>query len=225
MRAIPLAGSLRAKFLRITKNLSLIKELPIPRLGAPPHKTLDKPAEMPRVLDSKQVLAQDTVLQGAAILGGDYARWRVDHCKGLGWSNGCSLKRDYLKPVVEKLDHRSGQMADAAGKEQARNSRRSERVLLQVAVIIGVKTPEGEISQDGYTLVVNAHGGLLETGMRVEAGREIFLANPRTGAREPCRVLHVRRSGDAYAVTFEFERRAAQFWPILFPPGDWAQEG
>ena len=94
---------------------------------------------------------------------------------------------------------------------------------MQVAVIIGMRTPEGkEVSQDGYTLVVNAHGGLLETGMRVEAGREIFLANPRTGARERCRALDVRRSGeDAYAVTFEFERKTAQFWPIVFPPEDW----
>jgi hypothetical protein len=86
MRAIPLAGSLRAKFLRITKNLSLIKELPIPRLGAPPaDKTLGEPAEIPRVLDSKQVLAQGTVLEGAAILGG-----------GLCALAGCSLQRTWM---------------------------------------------------------------------------------------------------------------------------------
>lgn len=133
------------------------------------------------------------------------------------------MKRDYLKPLREKFDIRSQRIAELTGTEDARNRRRSERVLLQVAVIIGMRTPEGkEVSQDGYTLVVNAHGGMLETGMRVEAGREIFLANPRTGVRERCRALDVRRSGgDAYAVTFEFERKAAQFWPIVFPPEDW----
>lgn len=133
------------------------------------------------------------------------------------------MKRDYLKPLLEKFDTRSQRIAELAETDDAINRRRSERVLLQVAVIIGMRTPEGrEVSQDGYTLVVNAHGGLLETGMRVEAGREIFLANPRTGAREQCRALDVRRSGgDAYAVTFEFERKAAQFWPIVFPPEDW----
>jgi hypothetical protein len=137
------------------------------------------------------------------------------------------LKRDYLKAIWEKPDTRLPKVSELVEKDASRNRRRSERVLLQVAVIIGMKTPEGrEVSQDGYTLVVNAHGGLLETGMRVEAGREIFLANPRTGARESCRAVHVRRSGgDAYAVTFEFERRAAQFWPIVFPPGDWTTEG
>ena len=136
---------------------------------------------------------------------------------------GEPLKRDYLKPLREKLDIRLPQVAELAEKDEERNRRRSERVLLQVAVIIGMRTPEGrEVSQDGYTLVVNAHGGLLETGMRVEAGREIFVANPRTGAREPCRAVHVRRSGgDAYAVTFEFERKAPQFWPIVSPPADW----
>jgi hypothetical protein len=135
-------------------------------------------------------------------------------------SSGSRLKRDHRKPVVET---RVPQFAQSPEKDEPRNPRRSERVLLQVAVIIGMKTPEGnEISQDGYTLVVNAHGGLLETGLRVQAGQEIFLANPRTGTREPCRVLLVRRSGgDAFAVTFEFERRAAQFWPIVLPPGDW----
>jgi hypothetical protein len=133
------------------------------------------------------------------------------------------LKKDHRKPVVEI---RVPQFAQSAEKDEPANRRRSERVLLQVAVIIGMKTPEGnEISQDGYTLVVNVHGGLLETGLRLQAGQEIFLANPRTGTREPCRVLHVRRSGgDAFAVTFEFERRAAQFWPIVFPPGDWAAD-
>ena len=164
-------------------------------------------------------------VKSAAILGGLCVRVGRDLrpcCRNMV-SSGSPLKREHRKPLVEP---RVPQFAQSAEKDEPRNRRRSERVLLQVAVIIGMKTPEGnEISQDGYTLAVNAHGGLLETGLRVQAGQEVFLANPRTGTREPCRVLHVRRSGGAaFAVTFEFERRAAQFWPILFPPGDWAAD-
>lgn len=103
------------------------------------------------------------------------------------------------------------------------NRRRSERIFLQLRVIV-----EAEIERDRYvrleafTLVVNAHGGLLEMGLRVNKGQELVLINPSVGLREPSRVVEVRKSQDGQvAVAFEFVRPAPQFWPIAFPPADW----
>ena len=101
--------------------------------------------------------------------------------------------------------------------------RRSERVLLQVHVIVWLEMPPGrQIHADAYTLVVNAHGGLLEMEFKVVPGMSLVLANPKTEARQECRVIRVEKSRTgSYEVAFEFESPTPKFWPIVFPPADW----
>src|ERR1700690_281098 len=94
----------------------------------------------------------------------------------------------------------------AAGKSDCRNRNGA-----------GATGPSGSL-----TLVVNAHGGLLEMGPRVTTGERLFLDNPSAGRREACKVVGVRKSRDGQlAVAFEFVNPAPQFWPIAFPPVDW----
>jgi hypothetical protein len=102
--------------------------------------------------------------------------------------------------------------------------RRSERVLLQIRVIVETTTDEGRwVRLDAFTLVVNAHGGLLELALKLAKGQKMVLMNPVLGVQEPCRVVDTRRSQDAhFTVAFEFDSPAPQFWPISFPPANWS---
>ena len=103
------------------------------------------------------------------------------------------------------------------------NRRRSQRVLLQVAVLVRTEMPGGKRLQiQAFTLVVNAHGGLLELPLRMTVDQQITLVNPQTGQEVGCRVVRVEGPSDAsFTIAFEFDQRSPRFWPITFPPEDW----
>ena len=103
------------------------------------------------------------------------------------------------------------------------NRRRSERVMLQVPVVVQARTRDGkEVREETQTVAVNAHGGLLKLRMEVKAGQPILLINERTKMQQGCRVVRVETSAAGVsAVAFEFDQPAPQFWPIVFPPADW----
>lgn len=104
-----------------------------------------------------------------------------------------------------------------------RNRRRSERVVLRVPLQLSAKMPDGKrINIEGYSLVVNAHGGLLDVGMELLRGQHIILNNPRTEKAATGTVLRVEGLQDGrFSVAFEFEFPAPSFWPVVFPPADW----
>jgi len=103
------------------------------------------------------------------------------------------------------------------------NRRRSERVMLQVPVIVQSTTRDGkDVRENTQTVVVNAHGGLLKLRMEVKAGQPILLTNERAKVQQGCHVVRVETSEAGHsAVAFEFDQPAPQFWPIVFPPADW----
>ena len=104
------------------------------------------------------------------------------------------------------------------------NRRRSERVMLQIPVVVQVKTRDGkDFREDTQTVVVNAHGGLLKLRMEIKTGQPILLINERAKMQQSCHVVRVETSEAGYsAVAFEFDQPSPQFWPIVFPPADWA---
>lgn len=106
------------------------------------------------------------------------------------------------------------------------NRRRSERVVLHVPIVVVADAPGGdEMREETHTLVVNAHGGLVKLDMEVVAGQPIVLLNPKTGAEENARVIRVDHPpGGHTAVAFEFDVPSPNFWPIVFPPSDWAAQ-
>lgn len=103
------------------------------------------------------------------------------------------------------------------------NRRRSERVMLQMAVTVLTETPSHQrMREETQTLVVNAHGGLLKLKMDVLSGQPLILVNPKNGVKQSCRVVRIEQaSPDYFAVAFEFDAPAPGFWPIVFPPADW----
>jgi hypothetical protein len=96
--------------------------------------------------------------------------------------------------------------------------------MLQIPVVVQTKTRDGkDVREDTQTVVVNAHGGLLKLKMEVKTGQPILLINERAKLQQGCHVVRVETSGAGNsAVAFEFDQPAPQFWPIVFPPADWA---
>ena len=107
------------------------------------------------------------------------------------------------------------------------SQRRSQRVSLQVVVVMRVTLSDGKTVQvQAFTSAVNAHGGRLESPVKVEADQRIQLINPNSGNDISCRVVQVKGpSLGMYDVGFEFYSPSPQFWPITFIPQDWAAEG
>lgn len=114
--------------------------------------------------------------------------------------------------------------ADSTNFMDERNRRRSERVVLQVSLRLSAMMPDGKrISIEARSLVVNAHGGLLDVGMEMIAGQQIRLNRPKAENITTGRVLRVEGSEEGrFLVAFEFESPTPNFWPVRFPPGDWS---
>jgi hypothetical protein len=107
---------------------------------------------------------------------------------------------------------------------EERNRRRSERVVLRVPIRLSAMMPDGKrVSIETRTLVVNAHGGLLDVGMEMIAGQQIRLKRPKMENATTGRVLRVEGSEEGrFLVAFEFETPSPNFWPVGFPPADWS---
>jgi hypothetical protein len=95
--------------------------------------------------------------------------------------------------------------------------------LLQIHLLLETRLDDGKlVSMDAFTLMVNAHGGLLEISFKLPKRHRIWLLNAAGGAKVPCRVVGVRKSQDGvFAIAFEFENPSPDFWPLSFPPPDW----
>ena len=101
--------------------------------------------------------------------------------------------------------------------------RRSERVVLRVPLTLSTTDRDGRrVRLEAWTLVVNAHGGLLDVGLEMFPGQKMILGNPKTERIEVCRVVRVEKSDETrFSAAFEFDIAAPQFWPVSFPPEDW----
>ena len=76
---------------------------------------------------------------------------------------------------------------------------------------------------EAHTLVVNAHGGLLDVGLELLAKQQVLLSNTRTEKVATARVVRVEGSQEGrFSVAVEFEFPAPSFWPVSFPPPDWS---
>ena len=118
---------------------------------------------------------------------------------------------------------KSGQDRTANTMEEE-NRRRSERVVLRVPLQLSAKMPDGKrIRIEVYSLVVNAHGGLLDVGMEMLRGQQVIVSNPRNEKVASGKIVRSEGSGEGrFTVAFEFEFPAPSFWPVSFPPADWS---
>jgi hypothetical protein len=101
--------------------------------------------------------------------------------------------------------------------------RRSQRVLMQVAVKIhGQDTQGKDFEEETETLAINAHGALVLLGARLISGSKIQLQHKLTREEQECHVVFLGpvRSGKA-EIGLEFSAPRPTFWRVAFPPEDW----
>ncbi len=101
--------------------------------------------------------------------------------------------------------------------------RRSQRVLMQVAVRISGKDSTGNpFEEDSNTLAISAHGALVMLKTRITSGSTVALRNMRTEEQQETRVAYLGPVRDGKAeIGLEFTSPRPAFWRIAFPPEDW----
>jgi hypothetical protein len=109
-------------------------------------------------------------------------------------------------------------------KENTSSRRRSQRLFLQVLVVVqGKLAKKSPFSEETHTIVVNAHGALVEMSASLDQGQIVSLRNVRTTEEIDCHVKLVTPAGAGkFNAALEFVNPNAGFWRISFPPDDWA---
>ncbi len=76
--------------------------------------------------------------------------------------------------------------------------------------------------EEALTVIVNAHGGLINLSQPMAVGQKLFLVHQKTGKDILCHVVYVGPIENGKAqVGVEFIEPAPKFWNISFPPEDW----
>ena len=104
------------------------------------------------------------------------------------------------------------------------NQRRSQRVLLSLPVEVTAQqgVEKKPVSEKTRTMVVNAHGALVQLNLKVEIGQQLTVKNLKTSEEAHCRVVFVNHAQlSNMEVGIEFLKPAPLFWRIAFPPADW----
>jgi len=101
--------------------------------------------------------------------------------------------------------------------------RRSERVLMDMPVIVSGEFPDRQAFQEEtFTVTVNAHGALMMLATTVKLGQRLIVTNPVNQDKREGRVAYL---GSPHAglsqVAVEFARPSPEFWPVPSPPPDW----
>jgi len=103
--------------------------------------------------------------------------------------------------------------------------RRSERVLLDVPLIISGKAKDKQpFREETFTLTVSAHGALVVLASKVELGQTVKLTKLKTTEADEREAI-VAFLGPPYAglatVGLQFANPSPEFWPVSAPPADW----
>jgi len=111
--------------------------------------------------------------------------------------------------------------------ETTTSRRRSQRLFLRVRVTVeGTLANKTPFREETYTIVVNAHGALVETSVSLDQGQVVSLQNFRTSEKIECSVKLVTSVGPKkFNAAVEFSTANPGFWRVSFPPEDWSPRG
>jgi hypothetical protein len=100
--------------------------------------------------------------------------------------------------------------------------RRSERVLLDIPVVVRGQSGNRTFQEETFTVTVSAHGALLMLEADVALGQELVVMNPKNWDEMEARVAY---KGAVHAglaqVAVEFAKPAPGFWQMESPPPTW----
>ncbi len=107
---------------------------------------------------------------------------------------------------------------------QVANQRRSQRILLSVPLRVSGKRVNGTLFvEHTKTLIVNAHGALLQLQEPVREGQKLSVRHVTTGEEIPCTVVDLSPGANGVAeVGVQFAQANPHFWRVSFPPVDWS---
>jgi hypothetical protein len=102
--------------------------------------------------------------------------------------------------------------------------RRSQRLLVSVRIQVRSEGPEKERPwEETHTLVVNAHGALIQLNMMVISSQRLVVKNVKTGEEQLCQVASIATNENGKTeVGIEFVEPSPKFWRVAFPPLDWS---
>ena len=108
--------------------------------------------------------------------------------------------------------------------ETTAGRRRSQRLFLQVRIVVeGTLANKSPFSEETHTIIVNAHGALVEMGTSLDQGQVVTMRNVRTSENIQCSVkLVTPKEAKKFNTAIEFTKPNADFWRISFPPDDWS---
>jgi hypothetical protein len=126
-----------------------------------------------------------------------------------GWKHLSERAIDRLGRQSE--DERMVQLAESA-------QRRSQRIFHKMRLQALGRSHEGrKFREICETLVVSAHGGLLNLRHEVDHGEMLVLVNPETQEEQECRIVYLGEPGNrGTRVGVEFLTPAPHFWGIDF---------
>jgi hypothetical protein len=100
--------------------------------------------------------------------------------------------------------------------------RRSERILLDIPVVIRGNSGGRGFQEETFTVTVSAHGALLMLETEVSLGQKLVVMNPKSSDEREARVAY---KGAVHAglaqVAVEFTKPAPEFWQMDSPPQNW----
>ncbi|HWQ02857.1 MAG TPA: alcohol dehydrogenase catalytic domain-containing protein, partial [Candidatus Nitrosotenuis sp.] len=101
--------------------------------------------------------------------------------------------------------------------------RRSQRILLRIPVdLSGINKSGKSFEEKTFTLIVNAHGAMVEVRSDIQEGTPVTLQNRFTRERVQCRQVWLKIKDDGTRhVALEFTKPSPRFWQVDFPPDDW----
>jgi hypothetical protein len=100
--------------------------------------------------------------------------------------------------------------------------RRSQRVMMRVAVIVRYSLNGKEISLQAHTVAVNIHGAMICVAESIPAETPLDLEHKMTRERIAGRVTRqAQQSPEGFLIPVEFVSPSSSFWRISFPPSDW----
>ena len=104
------------------------------------------------------------------------------------------------------------------------NQRRSQRILLSVPIIVaGFRANKAPFVEHTSTMIVNAHGALIQLRERVLVGQTLRIKNTATNEEMNCTVMDINPGNASVPeVGVEFVEPSPRFWRVSFPPADWS---
>jgi len=96
--------------------------------------------------------------------------------------------------------------------------RRSKRLALSIPVRVYGRSPDDQPFRDiTATMMVSAHGGLLQMTPKVKRGQTLLLVNCVTDEERKCRVVYVESKRRTKKVGVEFTDLKGDFWHVYTP--------